>query len=172
MYNHNKAQQSKNRVHISWDILYVGRSSCVSYVLHIHGQNVKSKICHILDQFLPHNVEKNIVIICGSRDIFQIRSRSGFNFGLKDRQRQNWICFREFSKSMFCTRLLQFDFRYKNNIANYVKWKHFDHDDISSDATAWFWIMTFISMLKRKWIREQILRPPSWEQTRISQSYF
>ena len=22
MYNHNKAQQSKNRVHISWDILY------------------------------------------------------------------------------------------------------------------------------------------------------
>ena len=24
MYNHNKAQQSKNRVHISWDILYMG----------------------------------------------------------------------------------------------------------------------------------------------------
>ena len=23
MYNHNRAQQSKNRVHISWDILYV-----------------------------------------------------------------------------------------------------------------------------------------------------
>ena len=23
MYNHNKAQQSKNRVHISWDILYM-----------------------------------------------------------------------------------------------------------------------------------------------------
>ena len=23
LYNHNKAQQSKNRVHISWDILYV-----------------------------------------------------------------------------------------------------------------------------------------------------
>ena len=23
MYNHNKAQQSKNRVHTSWDILYV-----------------------------------------------------------------------------------------------------------------------------------------------------
>ena len=22
MYNHNKAQQSKNRVHISWDTLY------------------------------------------------------------------------------------------------------------------------------------------------------
>ena len=27
MYNHNKAQQSKNRVHISWDILYT-TSSC------------------------------------------------------------------------------------------------------------------------------------------------
>ena len=26
MYNHNKAQQSKNRVHISWDILYIRRS--------------------------------------------------------------------------------------------------------------------------------------------------
>ena len=25
MYNHNKAQQSKNRVHISWDILYSAR---------------------------------------------------------------------------------------------------------------------------------------------------
>ena len=24
MYNRNKAQQSKNRVHISWDILYYG----------------------------------------------------------------------------------------------------------------------------------------------------
>ena len=25
MFNHNKAQQSSNRVHISWDILYVRR---------------------------------------------------------------------------------------------------------------------------------------------------
>ena len=25
MYNHKKAQQSKNRVHISWDILYLTR---------------------------------------------------------------------------------------------------------------------------------------------------
>ena len=24
MYNHNKVQQIKNRVHISWDILYCG----------------------------------------------------------------------------------------------------------------------------------------------------
>ena len=26
MYNHSKAQQSKNRVHISWDILYYYKS--------------------------------------------------------------------------------------------------------------------------------------------------
>ena len=25
MYNHNKAQQSKNHVHISWDILYASQ---------------------------------------------------------------------------------------------------------------------------------------------------
>ena len=29
MYNHNKAQQSKNRVHISWDILYM--LTCLGY---------------------------------------------------------------------------------------------------------------------------------------------
>ena len=27
MYNHNKAQQSKNRVHISWDILYIDKNT-------------------------------------------------------------------------------------------------------------------------------------------------
>ena len=31
MYNHNKAQQSKNRVHISWDILYAQNSN-IAYV--------------------------------------------------------------------------------------------------------------------------------------------
>ena len=29
MYNHNKAEQSKNHVHISWDILYKTVYSCV-----------------------------------------------------------------------------------------------------------------------------------------------
>ena len=29
MYNHNKAQQSKNRVHISWDILYIVTQSII-----------------------------------------------------------------------------------------------------------------------------------------------
>ena len=28
MYNHNKAQQNKNRVHISWDILYNAGLCC------------------------------------------------------------------------------------------------------------------------------------------------
>ena len=33
MYNHNKAQQSKNRVHISWDILYV--SLCLKELMQV-----------------------------------------------------------------------------------------------------------------------------------------
>ena len=33
MYNHNKAQQSKNRVHISWDILYVFLALTHRYVM-------------------------------------------------------------------------------------------------------------------------------------------
>ena len=33
MYNHNKAQQSKNRVHISWDILYVFLALTRRYVM-------------------------------------------------------------------------------------------------------------------------------------------
>ena len=35
MYNHNKAQQSKNPVHISWDILYA---------LINNGEGVKSQL--------------------------------------------------------------------------------------------------------------------------------
>ena len=31
MYNHNKAQQSKNRVHISWDILYMRAHILIIY---------------------------------------------------------------------------------------------------------------------------------------------
>ena len=42
MYNHNKAQQSKNRVHISWDILYV-KQSCNDYcereIYNVHPLN-------------------------------------------------------------------------------------------------------------------------------------
>ena len=35
MYNYNKAQQSKNRVHISWDILYFAHNYYA-----IHDDNV------------------------------------------------------------------------------------------------------------------------------------
>ena len=35
MYNHNKAQQNKNRVHISWDILYL--KSADGFHLQIDG---------------------------------------------------------------------------------------------------------------------------------------
>ena len=38
MYNHNKAQQSKNHVHISWDILFM-----VSMLTETHTTAVESK---------------------------------------------------------------------------------------------------------------------------------
>ena len=38
MYNHNKAQQSKNRVPISWDILYIiSMTYCVGSLNDIQG---------------------------------------------------------------------------------------------------------------------------------------
>ena len=40
MYNHNKAQQSKNRVHISWDILY--KVYCLNYTLNELQVNMKN----------------------------------------------------------------------------------------------------------------------------------
>ena len=59
MYNHNKAQQSKNRVHISWDILYYGEvhtyncSTCVFEILCRRffvdfSQTIQSS-CHVCD---------------------------------------------------------------------------------------------------------------------------
>ena len=41
MYNHNKAQQSKNRVHISWDILYI-----IQKWISFHGISVQ-KFTHV-----------------------------------------------------------------------------------------------------------------------------
>ena len=37
MYNHNKAQQSKNRVHISWDILYLHKEEWEDDLTSIRG---------------------------------------------------------------------------------------------------------------------------------------
>ena len=46
MYNHNKAQQSKNRVHISWDILYMADDEkllCI-YVVSLTNQLKQSSV--------------------------------------------------------------------------------------------------------------------------------
>ena len=43
MYNHNKAQQSKNRVHISWDILYNGEVSYWEIIGDRNGETVLFK---------------------------------------------------------------------------------------------------------------------------------
>ena len=40
MYNHNKAQQSKNRVHISWDIVYVHTGSKHQYLSPAHNISI------------------------------------------------------------------------------------------------------------------------------------
>ena len=40
MYNHNKAQQSKNRVHISWEKLYVDEN-------HLFLEFGSSRICQM-----------------------------------------------------------------------------------------------------------------------------
>ena len=40
MYNHNKAQQSKNRVHICWDILYLCQQKGVPDI-----HDIESIIC-------------------------------------------------------------------------------------------------------------------------------
>ena len=45
MYNHNKAQQSKNRVHISWDILYL-KNEKLSLELSLHDLLNMEKICY------------------------------------------------------------------------------------------------------------------------------
>ena len=64
MYNHNKAQQSKNRVHISWDILYIHAWS---------GQLlIKVMVVRLCDTKLLH---KPILTICQrepSKDTFEI----------------------------------------------------------------------------------------------------
>ena len=44
MYNHNKAQQSKNRVHISWDILYYPGALPISQDIVTHLKIEQSQI--------------------------------------------------------------------------------------------------------------------------------
>ena len=61
MYNHNKSQQSKNRVHITWDILYapVGGAYNVHQMLQVgHSSNSQLLVQNVLqimrmDIFIP-----------------------------------------------------------------------------------------------------------------------
>ena len=53
MYNHNKAQQSKNRVHISWDILYDKVWDENTYPLpNLNGGTVEVREC--IRNITPH----------------------------------------------------------------------------------------------------------------------
>ena len=51
MYNHNKAQQSKNRVHISWNILYAALA--VDELLTILSTCKMNYICENLKKTNP-----------------------------------------------------------------------------------------------------------------------
>ena len=56
MYNHNKAQQSKNRVHISWDILYIinmHRAAFWFVFLYLYDQTLVESY----DPFTPYSSE-------------------------------------------------------------------------------------------------------------------
>ena len=52
MYNHNKAQQSKNRVHVSWDILYT------AYV--VQNQETKVKTQWSLSELVTNATEISV----------------------------------------------------------------------------------------------------------------
>ena len=65
MYNHNKAQQSKNRVHISWDILYNMRHQQVR--LRLLHPNIYSNGSHLvvfgLVRYLNQGMYGTLVVI-------------------------------------------------------------------------------------------------------------
>ena len=48
MYNHNKAQQSKNRVDISWDILYASHVYLQTCAECVHVSSSSDKLSHII----------------------------------------------------------------------------------------------------------------------------
>ena len=52
MYNHNKAQQSKNRVHISWDILYL----TLLFIMHSHQKIIFIGLCNSLFVVSPKEI--------------------------------------------------------------------------------------------------------------------
>ena len=77
MYNHNKAQQIKNRVHISWDILYIRHpqrkndqeTTWYSVIIMARGRldvliilSSCSMFVGILKGFLPHMSQLSFVM--------------------------------------------------------------------------------------------------------------
>ena len=58
MYKHNKAQQSKNRVHISWDILYGVFSWLITYT------NIKRSKANIVEHIMFSVHISSICILC------------------------------------------------------------------------------------------------------------
>ena len=63
MYNHNKAQQSKNRVHISWDILYMLLAIWEWYVRMVYAKITirLGKICSWKSMYLLSRMFMNII---------------------------------------------------------------------------------------------------------------
>ena len=75
MYNHNKAQQSKNRVHISWDILYYMHNKPCCILGHpdskVHGANMGS-IWGRQDPGGPHVGHRNLAIWASIKSLTDI----------------------------------------------------------------------------------------------------
>ena len=57
MYNHNKAQQSKNRVHISWDILYTQIMHVLCALLNFLWIRYETKSVEMILQVLVQDVQ-------------------------------------------------------------------------------------------------------------------
>ena len=63
MYNHNKAQQSKNRVHIFWDILYTGKTTSLYWDdPQINLLLFATILCTVIKQF---DIKQNKNILMG-----------------------------------------------------------------------------------------------------------
>ena len=61
MYNHNKAQQSKNRVHISWDILYASpKQNRCDFLVSLY---VEIWHRHLIVQFSANSMKVNAIQI-------------------------------------------------------------------------------------------------------------
>ena len=66
MYNHHKAQQSKNRVHISWDILYICIHICVWYNQYISSENAFENVVWQMAAILSRPQCVNWLMLCVS----------------------------------------------------------------------------------------------------------